>query len=297
MNDTDLDIILAIADNRLTGQAKQDALVRIAADPELGEELAAQILAMDELKSLQPALMTSDERATLRANLIEQLHLAPAVPAAAVEPQRRPWWQPALALASGFALLLAIIVVPGMLPSGDDSGSDVVAIAPESTTITRAATSAADAGAPQDDGNVLTVYDIAEEDVAEFFSSSPAPSTATVPPTTKSAPLPGAGASEDDSSADTVDDDPEAASTFAAEANPQDVDLLDEIPLTTIVRADVEACLDLLAQGLPPGTLIPVAATRTGSEVVVHFGVEVVDGMEYSVSIDLASCTMTPLNP
>ena len=72
---------------------------------------------------------------------------------------------------------------------------------------------------------------------------------------------------------------------------------MDETRFTTIDRASVAACLILLADELPPGTHIPVAATRTVSGIIVHFGVDGTDGIDYSVSIDLSTCTMSPLNP
>ena len=56
MNDADLDIIIEITNGRLTGQAKQDALDFIAADPELSEELAIQVSAMDGLAALKTHL-------------------------------------------------------------------------------------------------------------------------------------------------------------------------------------------------------------------------------------------------
>ena len=89
MNDADLDIILGITNGRLTGQQKQDALDLIAADPELSEELAIQVSAMDEFGALEPAHMTPSEKLTLRNSLVEHLHLASAVPVATTSKQSK----------------------------------------------------------------------------------------------------------------------------------------------------------------------------------------------------------------
>jgi hypothetical protein len=288
MNDIDLDIILAIADNRLTGQAKQDALQRIAADPELGEELAAQIATMDELKSLDPALMTPAERATLRTNLIEQLHLSPAAPSVVALPQRRPWWQPALAFASAAALLVAFVAIPSMFSGSDDSSADFVAIAPATTTSVAAAeldasrqgsTSASNAASPT---STVLVPQIIEQEVQEFFAAAP-PSSDTE------------GAVSSDDVADSGTD--EETDETIAEVTAASAEALTATEAFAVNEAVIEACLETLADDLPDGNHIARAATLDDGATVVHFGLDTADGVDYSFSIDLEECVITSLNP
>jgi hypothetical protein len=291
MNDADLDIILGITNGRLTGQVRQDALDRIAADPELSEELAIQVSAMDELGALEPAHMTPSERDTLRSSLVKQLHLETAIPVARTSTQRRPWWQ--FGLASAAALLVAIVVVPSMLPGSDDSSSDVVAIAPEATESvdvdaersdpnadTEAKTETTSAAADGATAAISTVDlpHITEDDIPEFFASQP------VPIDTESDvgadDLAAAGA--DDVADETI---APSASSFAASA---------EIAVDPV---QLEECLTELALDLPDGEHMPMAATLDNDVTTIHFGVSSGSDISYSVSIELESCTITSTTP
>ena len=295
MNDTDLEIILAVADGQLTGQAKQDALERIAADPELAEELAAQIAAMDGLRSLEPSLMSSSERAALRSALVAQLNLQPAAPTVAVDKQRRPWWQPVLGLASAAALLLAIVVVPSMLSDNDDGSADLVAIALTETTSVAAnaqedSTKSAgtesagteSAGTADADTNETTptvvVPRIDGDEVQEFFAAAPPSGDIDMTASQEDA---AAGESSDESN------DSEAPSTA----------LLAEPELVTIDAGRLETCMETLADDLPEGIHLARAVTIDDGVAIVHLGIDSQEGTTYSVSIDLDTCTITPSTP
>jgi hypothetical protein len=281
MNDIDLDIILAIADNRLTGQAKQDALERITADPELGEELAAQVAAMHELTSLDPAVMTPAERSALRTNLIAQLHLSPAARKVAVRTQRRRWWQPALAFASAAALLIAIVVVPSMFSSSDDSSADVVAIAPATVntvatapTVELESSAGSDSSTAGDTSPPATVLFpvIAVEEVEQSFNGGPL--SGEVPQTLG-------------------DDDAEAAgSTDSASVDP--LATLETVPVD---EASLMACLESLSDDISGDQYVPWVATLASGSTVIHLGVDTGNGLVYSVSIDPETCSIVPLSP
>jgi len=285
MTDTDLDIILAIADGRLTGQAKSDALARIASDPGLGAELAEQIAAMEDLKALEPATMTSAERTALRSALVEQLNLQPAAPVLDMEKHRRPWWQPVLGLTSAAALLMAIVVVPSMLSGSNDSAQDVVAIAPEATT-------PVDRVAELDDGvpdaattpSTVLVAQVAAQDVQEFFSSVSL-SDATTGSTIAEDLTEAAGGASDDETPDASDISEAVAEPLASSA------------LIAVDAARLEACLSSLADELPRGEHLPFAATLDAGVVTIHFGISTDDGVAYSISIALDTCSITSLNP
>jgi len=291
MNDTDLDIILGITNGRLTGQDKQDALDRIAADPELSDELAIQVLAMHELGALEPAHMTPSERSALRHSLVEQLHLEPGVAVARTSTQRRPWWQ--FALASAAALLVAIVIVPSMLSGSDESSSDVVAIAPEVTesvdtdadrgdsnaeTEAKTQTTMTAAGGATATASTVALTHITEDDILEFFAAPPTP--VDTQSTTSADDLASAGA-EDVTEETTTP----SASSFAAS---------DEI---AIDLAQLESCLTELAPDLPIGEHIPMAVTLESDVTTIHFGVASGSDITYSVSIELETCTITPTTP
>jgi hypothetical protein len=290
MNDADLDIILGITNGRLTGQVQQDALDRIAADPELSKELAAQMTAMDELSALEPALMTPKESVALRSSLIEQLRLEPAVPVARAATQRRPWWQ--LGLVSAAAVLVAIVVVPSMLSGSDDSSSDVVAIAPEVTESVESEANrgnantdadgktetegASDAGATATTSTIV-LPNIAEVEVKDFFAAPPAP----IEPVSTTSTDDLAAAAED-----SVDEtSAPSASSLAAS---------DEIAVDLI---QLEECLTELAVDLPDGEHTPLAVTIDGDTTTIHFGVDSGGDIAYSVSIELETCTITSATP
>jgi hypothetical protein len=290
MNNADLDIILEITNGRLTGEAQQDALDRIAADPELSKELAAQIAVMDELSALEPALMTPTESVVLRNSLIEQLHLEPAVPVARAAAQRRPWWQ--LGLVSAAAVLVAIVVVPSMLSGSDDSSSDVVAIAPEATESVESEPNrgdlntdadgktetegGSDAGATASPSTTLLPH-IAADEVQDFFA---------VPP----APIDTVSTTSADDLADAAEDivDETSAPSASSSATP------DEIAIDLM---QVDECLAELAPVLPVGEHTPLAVTLDGDMTTIHFGVDSGSDIEYSVSIELETCTMTSTTP
>jgi hypothetical protein len=288
MNDTDLDIILALADDQLTGEAKQAALERIAADPELGEELAAQVAAMDELRSLEPALMTSSERAALRSALVEQLNLQPAAPVVTTPSQTRPWWVPVLGLASAAALLLAIVAVPSIFSGSDDSPAEFVAIAPEATTPVDSAEELGDSGdesalAKDEVGeaslSTVVVPQIDEKDVQEFFNASP-PSVDTTVSTSRG---------DVDDSAGVAEASPDTTFESIERVSPTDPIAID--------AAQLEECLKLLGDSLPEGEYVPRAATLDDEATIVHFGIDASDGVVHSVSVDLETCVITSQIP
>ncbi len=166
MNDHDLDIILALAEDRLSGRDAVAAEAHIASDPELAAELEAQRTAIAAIHAAGQVEMTDAEREHLHAALIEQLHLEPAA-AAAAPPRESRWaaWLAPLAGAAAVAAVLvgALVLLPTMI--GSDDSTDVTAVAAAQTTTTaEAQDAAADAAAPlgtisggeaEDDGAAL----------------------------------------------------------------------------------------------------------------------------------------------
>lgn len=288
MNETDIDIILAIAEGRLSGTSEEEALEHIAADPELGRELAAQMSAIEELQSIPPGVMTAAERTLLRQSLIEQLNLAPADAKAIPVKQRRAWWQPMLGLATAAAFVLAIVVVPSMLGDSDD-GSDIAAIAPLTTVQDQAAVSQAEvtettsaaASATSEGGDTTDVPEVPEDDVESFLFDAGAATEGqetTVESTKAESPSEDTGELDEAADSDTSNDRsaPGTASVNSAELN---------------------ACLATIQDELPEGLLIPLAATTTDTGHIVHLGIESDSGVDYAISVDLSTCSITAISP
>ena len=294
MNNTDIDLILALAEGRLSGQAKQEALQHIAENPNLGTELASQISVMEELQSMPPAHMTAQERAELRSSLIEQLHITAAPVVVQTTKQRRPWWQPVLGLASAAVLVLAVVIVPGMFGDGNDRSSEIVAVERESASVDdgRDAADPQTTAAAEDDGlggEVVSVPLVTESDVADFFVDI----AGAVEP---------AGAQFEAEDGVTA---PEESPTTLEDAAADNADELDEDaaalrlapPAVEFDLSALDECLNSLADPLPEGDLTPHAATETDDGHIVHLGVETDSGIEYALSIEPTTCTVVPINP
>ena len=128
MNDQDLDLLLALAEGRLSAADAEAAQTRISTNPNLAAELEIQRFVVDRLRDLPIPALTEAESRSLRAALREELHLEPAVAPVAAEPRRRPWLFPLTGLATAAVVLLGVLyIVPR---TGDDSsGEDVAAVA------------------------------------------------------------------------------------------------------------------------------------------------------------------------
>lgn len=128
MNDQDLDLLLALAEGRLSAADAEAAQTRISTNPNLAAELAIQRLVVDRLRDLPMPALSEAESRSLRAALREELHLEPAVAPVAAEPRRRSWLFPLTGLATAAVVLLGVLyIVPR---TGDDSsGEDVAAVA------------------------------------------------------------------------------------------------------------------------------------------------------------------------
>ncbi|GMR02839.1 MAG: hypothetical protein BMS9Abin20_1190 [Acidimicrobiia bacterium] len=287
MNDSDIEIILALAQGRLSGQAEQDALSRIEADPELANELVIQMAAIESLQSVSTPTMTAEERATLRSNLIEQLHLEPTSAPASPVGRKVSWWQPVVGLASVALVVFAIVVVPGMFGSDADFTEVAAELspaegggAPESVGTTFAAadsvardkesTGGADGSesAPPElsndirsmsDEGFVNLYEVKEEDLPVLLDVI------------------------------TAADAPEVADEKLARAGFSSI--------TAVDLAVLDRCLETLADELPSGSLIPLGATTSSGRQIVHLGVNTGDGIKALISIDIDTCVMTATNP
>ncbi len=284
MNDTDIGIILALAQGHLSGQAKTDALAYVRANSELSAELASQIAALDALQSVGSPSMTDSERTVLRSNLIEELHLdaAPLIPS--LRKRRTSFWQPVIGLASAAALVLAILVVPGMLSSGQDeatfqlaardqgsqsgeSGTDLdestltsVAAAESIESLDNFDTEDGSFGSALADEDVLNVYEIAKEDLPELLDI----------------------VVTERSSQERSD---EKLARFRSSA------------VTPIDLAALNSCLDQLFETLPDAELTPLAVTTGQQGRIVHLGVDEGTGIDRLISVDLGTCSIVGTTP
>lgn len=202
MNDQDLDLLLALAEGRLSAADAEAAQTRISTNPNLAAELEIQRLVVDRLRDLPMPALTEAESRSLRAALREELHLEPAVAPVAAEPRRRSWLFPLTGLATAAVVLLGVLyIVPR---TGDDSsGEDVAAVATfEAAEEAGTAPPAALNNATED----------APEDAAEFTDEGTSPADEPSPDDTPT----------DDATAGTAQTEPTETQTDEAAGNATD---------------------------------------------------------------------------
>jgi hypothetical protein len=265
MTDRDRDLIIDLVDDRLSQAEAEAAMTRIKGDPELDAEYQRQVAVRTMLDSEPAAYMTSSERSALRESLTSQLNLD-EVPAIAPirTTKKRSWWQPALGLAAAAAAVTAIVVIPGTFGSSSDSGTDAAL-----TAITVAETFASAELAPEN----------GTDQGGEADAAPPAEEPVTVPEV-KGADVP------DVLNATTGDKTPEEVS--------QDVAPLGYQRSLTVDKEDIDQCLELLREKLPPETTgaILLGAEPSGTSMIVHLGLTFADGIQAGVSIDLSDCSV-----
>lgn len=262
MNDHDLDLILDLAEGRLTGADAEAALARIAADPELADELALQRIAVEALSDVPDVAMTARERTELRSRLRNQLDLVDPEPAVVPSAgRRRSWWQPMLGLASAAAVVLVVVaVVPNL--GGSDSGDDVAFVEENSVT-----TTAASGGADAADGGGSESSPTAEESIPELEDFD-------------------GGALLDITEGKTSTDDIEESLERAVQPR----------AFSSVTRDEVEACLEQRADELPEGEIIPLGTETTNGEELVYLGFIGLDGLQVVVTVDVETCEITDVD-
>lgn len=269
MNDQDRDLILALAEGRLSSEEATNASARIEADPELIEELSAQRTAIEALALYPEALMTHGERTTLRADLTTRLNLQDR-PAAAPVKRRVPWWQPALGIATAAVFVTAVIILPGTLSGDEAATTDFRQQALPQAPTTTAAPGATDNG------------------VAEGGAST-APQTESAADTQATSVY----------SLDDLDGDALLDAT-RGQQDPEEMDQsLEEAGLakSSAIDADrVAACLGTLSDQFPDGSQHPFAVQQTDDGEVLFVGVDSGEGVSSVVSISLDTCSIVDID-
>lgn len=285
MNDADIEIIISLATGELDGQERIDALAHVNANPLLARELETQISSIDAVQSMPNAEMTTSERSTLHADLIEQLHLEQA-PVVAVPVKRKlAWWQPVIGLASAAAVVFAIVVVPNMLSS---SGSDDVAFQEASTELSAEFDASGGADEP-------TTTAAASASVADDAGESGAAS--------EEAPLAdaaqGGGEGLDLQLYRIPNERQNEFNDLASDETTSEL-LAEKLARsgfslgTTIDPAELQACVESLETELPDGEAIPVGTTENDT---VYVSVRDSDGNETILEIDFVSCQLLTPGP
>jgi len=271
MKDSDIEIILALAQGTLSGEDEERARALVASDQELARELAAQITVIEALDDLPAVSLSTVERSTLRSNLVTQLHLEPAaVPTTAPRAPSR-WWKPVMGLAAVAAVAIAFVAVPGLL-SGNDSAEDVALVATDSLS-TQEITSLADGGDVGSAESAPTVTSAAADDLdVEYLTLTEIPASEVRLLLTSLREL------------DTVSADTQKF-------------VEDEAARTTVELAVLEDCIDRLGDSLPDDELTPLAATTTEGTQVVHLGVGTAGAVVGVISLDLETCRVTSTLP
>lgn len=262
MNDHDRDLILDLTEGTLSAQDAERARAQVASNAELAAAYELQMAAKNELDTLAPVTMATEERSALRATLIDELHLESAVaPAPAVAPRRGfAWWKPVAGIASVAAVVAAIVVLPGSLGGSDDAGD--TALGTETSV----------------------AVDVASEESSDGAASSPGAGAAEEGPAVAEVPqfnsLDGAD----------VLDATEDATSPAEIAD--SVSALGPQSRATIDVASLEACLERLADQLPSGTVAPVAFEKRDGADLLFLTVTSGDDVGSVVTIDLTACSL-----
>jgi len=271
MNDHDRDLILSLAAGSLDDDAADEARSRIESDPELATALEKQLIARAHLSVIEPVAMTTDERQSMRRDLLTNLHLdaRPAPPPRAKSRSLR-WWQPVVGIAAAAVVVTAIVVVPGGL-SGSDSAEDVAL-----TTIP--ASGEVPEFSDESDGGTDTASGSSDE----------------VPPATA-----------DVLTFDDVDGS-ELLSVTEGETDPQVMSESIEEQLEPKSRSsiDVDAvqqCLEALGTQIPEGDKVVLGeilgSEETDTGLLVFVGViDPQTGIEAVVTIDVAECRVVDID-
>lgn len=304
MNDTDLDLLLALADGRLSAADAEAAQTRVAAEPNLAAELEMQRLALDRLHDLPMPSLDNAERERLHASLREQLHLEPIVaPVPVTRQRRRSWWLPVTGLATAAVVLAgALYVVPRV---GEQSTAENVAgVATFDSTEEGASTGEGDVSSPSPTTGATGSEDGASPQSADDSTAAAAPTTESGTAETPtdapaeaeaSSPEPEAPAADAPEDVDTdafsiegTDADPIVVADLGTEVPPADeiLDLLGTstddpqsitdayagtgAPTTNIDPAQMDACGAALTSAGGGRDAVPVASgVSNGREVVV----------------------------
>jgi hypothetical protein len=267
MNDQDRDLILALAEGRLSSDEAATATARIAADPDLAAELNAQRTALEALGASPPVVMTTDERTSLRSGLVTQLNLDDR-PVPIPVKRKVPWWQPVFGIAAAAAIVAAVIILPGNL-SGDDAASeDLTALAQPQATTTVAAGGTAN-GADDAASTPPQTESFAESRTAPVYSLGD------------------------------LDGELLLEATQGQSAQAEIDESLEKAGLTNDSSIDVDrvdACVETLSADLPPGAQVPLAVEQTPDGDVVFLGVDAGDGVRSVVSIALDTCSIVDID-
>lgn len=256
-DDRDLDLILALAEGRLSGAERLEFEARLAEDAALAEELALQRIAMEALASPVPVAMSDAERQRLRSAVRAELRLDDAAPAAAADRRPSPRWVRWLAPAMGIA---AVFVVGAIVVGGNLGGQD---------TLERAAATLAteDAGAESAGG-------------ADQEQTTTTAAGAEVAPMTTTVPLYGAFAAEDLEEAVATED----VSVLGSPKGSRSVDVSAVADCGYAVPELAEA-VELVVRGV---------ADLDGREVTL-VGYTLPDGTTGVLVVDLAVCAVVDI--
>ena len=281
MNEQHLDLILALAEGRLSEPERAEAEALVAADPELAAELDLQRRALAALAAAEPAHLTAAERSELRSVLRTQLGFDQHQ---ATTPVRRsgPGWMRWLVPAVGVAAVAVAFVALGGIGGGS---SENLAQVVTSTTQVEGfqATEDRTADAAEAAGGSADMSEAAPE-AAPPVGTAATTTTATV------------SATGGDDSPVTLE--PDLDSYVVPVVSNEKLATIQEDGATAgdiagtgvdavVARGDLEACFPELADAAgSPITVTPLAA---GGDTVI---LEIV-GSGRIVTLDLKDCSIT----
>jgi len=280
MNDHDRDLIAALADGRLSGTAAEDALARVAADPEMAAAYAEHTTALSFLGGQDAPTMTAAESSALRASLVGHLGLLPSPePATSRLKQTSRWRQSVFGIMTAAAVVTAIVILPGVLSqeSADTAPTEAAAAfdEAETSTSTTAAASEAPAAAQLDDQATLE----SEESTTDFSGTA-----------TDELLGDSVGLADLVARARGATTDDEVASKLAPLMFSRDGNIESEL---------ISACLEQLEPILPPEiqSYLSLAVEVAADSTIAHIGIDLGSGLEAGITIDLSTCQIINETP
>ena len=266
------------------------------------------------LQGAEPAQMTVEEQAALRAGLREQLHISEAPVPAAIPARRSRWWVPVFGLAAAAAAFVGFVALGPF--DGSDDGAIEIAAEPtaEDTTLeeqgatmsrsegdTEAPTTIAAGSAEEAPPSVSGLDEDTAADAAEPTTTMAA--AAEAGPPVAYAMNAGSTQSTVPDIADAVPPAPELYASLQRSGfstDPETSGLADDsVGEETVLRDDLEACQGTFSAVVSLDLVLvePLATgTSNGSEVVILL-LQFENLSYFTVTVELASCAIVDSAP
>jgi hypothetical protein len=295
MNDQDRNLIAAFAEGTLDPSDTTRAEELISAREDARLEYEAQTAALAALRAAPTAVMSADERSSLRAAIAAELHLEPAPEPAPVRPTRRWGWTALAGAAAAFVLLVAVggSVINALNVSDEDRAADTTIAQSEPAEAAPAATEAAAGAEEATEGGEFEVESAPPAD-AQLRQQAPAPAAESDELSSSMS----AGDDATDLAGDGTMVEPVDIGAVSAEdlerfAREQLDRPIEELALLDRTRGDGPCAEEADAWSEEPATTSVIATATVAADGVVVYAVVTEDGDRSAVGFDTEDCSVS----